>query len=64
MTNLILGIAIGVAFTWLYHRGRRGLSIPWCSWLLFGLGAASTVMAVDVLRGFTGRAVRGSILYG
>ena len=40
MLNLILGILIGIAGTWLYFQPHP---VPWFSWVLFALGAAAIV---------------------
>lgn len=51
MINFVLGVLIGVVFTWLFYQSQRGLAVPWYSWLLFLLGSGSTMMAFDVLKG-------------
>jgi chromate transport protein ChrA len=48
MVNLVLGILIGIAGSWLYARPQ---SVPWYAWVLFMLGAAAIVFAFDVLIG-------------
>ncbi len=48
MVNLIMGILIGIAGSWLHFQPDP---IPWYSWFLFALGAAGIVFALDVLIG-------------
>ena len=48
MVNLVLGILIGVAGSWVYTRPQN---VPWYAWGLFALGAALIVFAADVLIG-------------
>ena len=48
MVNLVLGILIGIAGSWVYTRPEN---VPWYAWGLFALGAALLVFAVDVLIG-------------
>ena len=48
MLNLILGILIGIAGSWLVVQPRP---VPWFSWVLFTLGAVAVVFAFDVLVG-------------
>jgi hypothetical protein len=48
MVNLIMGILIGIGGSWLLFQPDP---IPWFSWPLLALGAASVVFAFDVLVG-------------
>ena len=48
MVNLVLGILIGIAGSWLYARPQN---VPWYVWGLFALSAALFVFAADVLIG-------------
>ena len=48
MVNLMLGIVIGAAGSWLLFQPHP---IPWYSWVLLAMGAAAVVFAFDVLIG-------------
>jgi hypothetical protein len=48
MVNLVLGILIGIAGSWVYSRPQI---VPWYAWGLFVLGAALIVFAADVVVG-------------
>jgi len=48
MVNLVLGILIGIAGSWIYNQPQ---DVPWYAWLLFIFGAAAIVFAFDVWGG-------------
>ncbi|MBW1710944.1 MAG: hypothetical protein JRG97_12220 [Deltaproteobacteria bacterium] len=48
MVNLVLGLLTGFAAAWLLLQGSNQ---TWYVWVLFILGAASTIFSFDVLIG-------------
>lgn len=48
MVNLVLGVLIGIAGSWLY---TQPLPVPWFAWALFAMGSTAIVLAFDVLIG-------------
>jgi hypothetical protein len=48
MLNLLLGLLIGIAASWLYVQPQP---VPWYAWVLFASGAGAVVFGFDVLVG-------------
>ena len=49
MFNLLLGVLIGIAASWLYVQPHP---VPWYAWGLFAWGATALFFGFDILIGF------------